>query len=82
MQHSTIIEGRPATDDGWTWSTNHPRDRAWWEIELPPCPDCGGILIWWEAGYIPGTRRCLDCASLFEVTSDGERFIVRRARFY
>lgn len=32
---------------------------AWWEVPLPPCPDCGGDLVWWEAGYVPGTRRCV-----------------------
>ncbi len=32
---------------------------AWWEVPLPPCPDCGGNLVWLEAGYVPGTRRCM-----------------------
>jgi hypothetical protein len=32
---------------------------AWWEIPLPPCPDCGGDLVWFEAGYVPGTRNCM-----------------------
>ena len=28
-------------------------DQAWWEVPLPPCPDCGGDLVWHEAGYTP-----------------------------
>jgi hypothetical protein len=32
---------------------------AWWEKPLPPCPDCGGALVWFEAGYVPDTRKCL-----------------------
>lgn len=33
---------------------------AWWEVPLTGlCPDCGGDLVWWEAGYVPGTRKCL-----------------------
>ncbi len=28
-------------------------------IPLPLCPDCGGDLVWWEAGYVPGTRNCV-----------------------
>lgn len=53
---------------------------AWWDVPLPACPDCGGTLVWWEAGYVPGTRRCVGpqradgshdvdggCGSLFSV---------------
>ncbi len=31
----------------------------WWSVPLPPCPDCGGDLVWYEAGYVPGARRCM-----------------------
>lgn len=34
------------------------KGKAWWEVPLPKCPICGGDLIWWEAGYVPGTRMC------------------------
>lgn len=27
--------------------------------ELVPCPECGAGLVWYEAGYVPGTRVCL-----------------------
>lgn len=32
--------------------------RAWWDVPLPPCPHCGGAILWWEAGWVPGVRRC------------------------
>lgn len=35
-----------------------PVTDAWWTVPLPPCPDCGGDLVWAEAGYVPGARRC------------------------
>ena len=38
---------------------------AWWDVPLPPCPDCGGGIVWAEAGYVPGARRCVACGSLF-----------------
>ena len=25
----------------------------------PPCPDCGGTIVWAEAGGVPGSRRCV-----------------------
>lgn len=37
-----------------------PITGAWWEVSLQGlCPDCGGDLVWWEAGHVPGTRKCL-----------------------
>ena len=36
-----------------------PITGAWWEVPLPACPDCGGDLVWWEADYVPGTRKCV-----------------------
>jgi len=63
--------------------------QAWWEMRLPDCPDCGGDLVWWEAGYVPGTRKCLGkpdldggCGSLFSVQPGGGRAYMRRERFY
>jgi hypothetical protein len=45
-----------------------PVTGAWWDVPLPPCPDCGGgLIIWHEAGYVPGTRQCVECQSLFHV---------------
>ena len=36
-----------------------PVTEAWWGVPLPPCPDCGGDIVWYEAGYVPGVRKCL-----------------------
>jgi hypothetical protein len=40
-----------------------------WTVPLPPCPDCGGNVVWAEAGLVPGARECLRCGSLFSVTT-------------
>ena len=32
---------------------------AWWDVPLPQCPDCGDDVVWYEAGYVPGTRKCV-----------------------
>jgi len=44
-----------------------PSDGTWWELSLPPCPDCGMPVIWFNAGSIPGVPRCVRCGSLFAV---------------
>lgn len=46
-----------------------------WDLPLPKCPDCGGEVVWAEAGYVPGTRECKNCRSLFMIDtwSDVER---------
>lgn len=36
-----------------------------WDFPLPPCPDCGGSVVWAEAGYVPGARACIACGSVF-----------------
>ena len=43
-------------------------DQPWWELPLPPCPDCGRALsgMLGEAGNVPGARGCA-CGSLFVV---------------
>lgn len=52
------IRGEDAEPDGLTVEMG-PVTGAWWEVPLPACPDCGDDLVWWEAGYVPGTRKCL-----------------------
>lgn len=44
-----------------------PITGAWYDVPLPPCPDCGGALQWAEAGWVPGARECAACGSLFAV---------------
>ena len=33
--------------------------------DYPPCPDCGGHILWAENGGVPGTRECNGCGSKF-----------------
>ena len=42
-----------------------PRDGS---SGYPRCPDCGdprAVLVWAEGGFLPGTRQCPSCGSLF-----------------
>ena len=67
---------------------------AWHKMPLPQCPDCGGDLVQYEAGYAPGTRRCMGtvtdgaydedggCGSLFRVDCRIARVWLHRERFY
>jgi hypothetical protein len=43
------------------------RGVAWWDLPLPPCPDCKGEIVWAEAGLVPGARECTGCGSRFSV---------------
>jgi hypothetical protein len=47
-----------------------PVTTAWYDVPLPACPDCGRTLVWAEAGYVPGTRQCAGCGSLFSVQTE------------
>lgn len=88
--HQVRIGGELADDDGVELDLGPlAPGEAWWDKALPPCPDCGGTVLWWEAGYVPGTRKCIStdakegCGSMFsvKVTPEG-RVILRRERFY
>lgn len=37
------------------------------EERLPPCWDCGGDLVWSEAGSVPYSRTCTSCGSVYRV---------------
>ena len=59
-EYQVKIRGEYADDDG--LRIEMPRTtpyQAWHEIPLPACPDCGGDLVWYEAGHVPGTRKCM-----------------------
>lgn len=60
------VAGRLVDDDGLRVEMG-PVTGAWWDLPLPACPDCGGDVVWHEAGYVPGTRKCQGCGSLFSV---------------
>ena len=36
---------------------------------LPNCPNCGGILVWDEAGHVSGWRTCDSCQQHYLVTT-------------
>lgn len=49
---------------------------AWHEQgQWTPCPKCGGALVWYEAGYVPGYRICT-AGHHVQLSADG-----RSARF-
>jgi len=77
------IRGEYAQDDGLRIDLGTLRpDQAWWQAPLPPCPDCGGGIVWHEAGYVPGTRKCVGCGSLFHVETEHGRVMLSRSKFY
>ena len=56
-RYQVLIRGELVDDDGLDIDCG-PITGAWWEVPLPQCPDCGGDVIWYEAGHVPGTRAC------------------------
>jgi hypothetical protein len=56
-----IIAGQeiPAEDHVDVHLPMGPTTNPWWDLPLPRCPDCGGVIIWYEAGYVPGARKCV-----------------------
>lgn len=95
QDYEVRIRGEYAQDDGLTIDLGTLRPgQAWWEVPLPACPDCGGDIVWYEAGYLPGTRRCMGkrnedgayadggCGSFFLVETENRHFILTRSRFY
>lgn len=93
MSYLVRIQQNLIEDDGWYQELVLNENEAWYNAELPSCPDCGGDLVWFEAGYVPGTRKCLGkpiddktylikngCGSMFNF--DFNPFKIRRERFY
>ena len=82
-EYQVKIRGEYADDDG--FRLDMPRTepfQAWYEIPLPACPDCGGNIVWAEAGHVPGTRQCVACGSLFSVQTGEGKVFLRRERLY
>lgn len=49
---------------------------TWWANTLAvACPDCGGSIVWAEAGTSPGWRRCETCGSEWRVTQTGDKLV-------
>ncbi len=40
-------------------------------LDEPACPDCGGQILWAEAGGVPGSRKCNKCGSRYVDTTYG-----------
>ena len=49
--------------DAWDAARGRPG-----EEHYPACPDCGGQIVWAEAGRVPGSRQCSSCGSTFADT--------------
>ena len=82
-EYRVDIRGELTDDDG--LRIEMPRTtpyQAWHEIPLPACPDCGGNIVWAEAGHVPGTRQCVACGSLFSVQAGEGKVFLRRERLY
>ena len=93
--YEVLIQGEHVQDDGLQIELGALReDQAWWEVPLPPCPDCAGDLVWYEAGYTPGTRKCMGkptqdgsysadggCGSFFDVEPEHGQVVLRRSKF-
>jgi hypothetical protein len=48
---------------------------AWYEQgQWTPCPTCGFALVWYEAGYVPGWRICLQ-GHASQLSDDGRKAI-------
>jgi uncharacterized protein (DUF983 family) len=81
MSHQVVIGDRYCRDDGLELTLDAPN--GWDDCQAGACPDCGGEWVWYEAGYVPGTRRCNGCGSMFSVfPSENGRATMRRERFY
>ena len=76
-KHTCRIGGKYDQPDDGLRIEMGPVTGAWWDVPLPACPDCGGVLVWAEAGYVPGTRACVNCGSLFSVQTVQEPEPVR-----
>ena len=46
-------------------------DNFWAGTSGVPCP-CGGRIEWAEAAYVPGTRACRSCLTMFAVRGKQE----------
>lgn len=61
------VGNRDVTDPTPVEQVFGPITNGWYDVPLPPCPDCSGKIVWAEAGYAPGARQCTSCGSMFSV---------------
>ena len=73
QQHRALrLVDEPAFAGEWS------RDVLAWHDhgDLVPCPTCGAALVWHEAGYVPGYRRC-ESGHFAQLADDGRSAEVR-----
>ena len=81
MSYEVKIRGAYTEDDGWT--ETFPAPDGWNDCQTGKCRDCGSEWVWAEAGYVPGTRECTNCESMYSVFPCGEGVAtIRRERFW
>lgn len=59
MGYCVVTRGERRADDGFRAEILVDPDDWWKNLQSGECPDCGGTWVHWEAGYVPGTRRCV-----------------------
>lgn len=58
-----------------------PEPDYWGAVTDVPCPICIiGTIRWWEAGYVPGYRRCDACRRHFLARGDSSHPTLVRMR--
>jgi uncharacterized protein (DUF983 family) len=76
MLYKVVIRGELIADDSWS---QHIENATGQDLQTGKCPDCGGIWVWWDAGYVSAHRKCTACGSMFDVMP-GRNPAIRRAR--
>jgi len=67
QHHGLRLDNEPEFPGEWP----EGKGIAWHERgEWIPCPECGAALVWYEAGYVPGYRICLN-GHHSQLSSDG-----------
>jgi len=59
MEYLVRLKDEETEDDNLRVEIPLDVDDFWRNLQSGTCPDCGGTWVWWEAGYVPGTRKCV-----------------------
>lgn len=77
------IKGQLAQDDGYEFQlgkVDESERRTWWDIPMPPCPDCGQVLSGDEAAHATSPIECRNCGSVFSTQTRDDKIWLRRHR--
>lgn len=66
-RYQVCIQDKHTDDDGLRVEIPLDPHDYWANLQAGKCPDCGHQWVWAEAGWVPGTRQCQDCGSLYTV---------------